>query len=694
VVSNNCLAGQVCASGNIGPGGGLVFYASDTPFYCGPTRAQRCQGLEIAPRDWSGSTPSPQLPWALGAKQAELIPLTDTDFGANFNDVGGVLGWGLRDTLAIIYQHEGVTSGYAAGVANSYRGGGKTDWSLPSRVEAEQLGNATALSLINSVADFALTGSSPGVTYDCIEIADNSCRLWTSWQGSADAAVDLKVSENFAGGHKGKGDTFYVRPIRAILISEPTVSGVSPTSGLVSGGTSITITGTNFSSRATVTVGGISCTSVSIVSSSSITCITPARGAGAKDVLVTNSDTGSAVKVNGFTYQAAVNYIVSSATSSPASSSVTTDYSTGTSTTVTLTRAGNSGSNPTSTVSVTAGTWTVTAGAGISASSGTVTSTAPVTITLTAASGTYTLTLNTGAVAGTYTATDTATTPLSYAVTVTAVGSPAPRQVVEQKPELTPVPKLTAITPIATKQANPYVTLNGAETAAVVQANTNQNGMEVVASGWGLSLSVIEPNGNPAPLSSNRSLVLNEDQQVRVSGPGFKPNTEVHVYLFSTPRLIGTTTTDSNGYFVGIFPMLKDVAVGNHLIQVNGISPDNQVRSTTLPAIYEKAKTSVNNLVFVVPFASNKYTLNNSQMALLKSVKKVKATKIQVIGYAQPSAPQADIALSLDRAIEVRKAVSKLVPKANFITRGSGPKNQPLCAKYKNKCVVVTITHG
>jgi len=271
---------------------------------------------------------------------------------------------------------------------------------------------------------------------------------------------------------------------------------------------------------------------------------------------------------------------------------------------------------------------------------------------------------------------------------------PAPAPVVEQKPEPTPVPKLSAITPIVEKQSNPYVTLNGAETAAVVQANTNQNGMEVIASGWGLSLSVIEPDGNPAPLSSNRSLVLNEDQQVRVSGPGFKPNTEVHVYLFSTPRLIGTTTTDSNGYFVGIFPMLKDVAVGNHLIQVNGISPDNQVRSTTLPAIYEKAKTGVNSLVFVVPFASNKYTLNNSHMAILKSVKQVKAAKIQVIGYAQPSAPQADIALSLDRAIEVRKAVSKLVPKANFITRGAGPKSQPLCAKYKNKCVVVTITQG
>jgi outer membrane protein OmpA-like peptidoglycan-associated protein len=140
--------------------------------------------------------------------------------------------------------------------------------------------------------------------------------------------------------------------------------------------------------------------------------------------------------------------------------------------------------------------------------------------------------------------------------------------------------------------------------------------------------------------------------------------------------------------------MLKDVAVGDHFIQVNGFSPDNQVRSTTLPAIYEKAKLAVNNLIFVVPFTSNKYKLNASQMAILKSVEQVKATNIQVVGYAQPFAAQADIALSLDRALEVKKAVSKIIPKANFIARGSGPKTQPLCASYKNKCVVVTITQG
>jgi len=492
------------------------------------------------------------------------------------------------------------------------------------------------------------------------------------------------------------------------LRSTPTITSVSPNSGTIAGGTPITITGTGFFGDALVYFYEEDspeelwrCVDVEI-STTTITCKTPISDRGGRfSIYVVNEDGGDANLRESFSYQRPRIYFATSFRSSLATAEVTTGYSTGTSTTITLERGGNYGSNPTILLDASAGgTWSISAGENITLSDTTVTAGVAVTLTLTGASGTFTMSLNPGSPVGTY-------YPIVnernlFSVTVTAAvtapppppAPPAPRQVVEQIPE----PKLTAITPIVEKQSNPYVTLNGAETSAVVQANTSQNGMEVVANGWGLSLAVIEPNGNPAPLSPNRSLVLNEDQQVRVSGPGFKPNTEVHVYLFSTPRLIGTTTTDSNGNFIGIFPMLKDVAVGNHLIQVNGISPDNQVRSTTLPAIYEKAKSpitpTINNLVFVVPFSSNKYTLNNSQMAILKSIKQVKAAKIQVIGFAQSSAAQADIALSLDRALEVKKAVSKIVPKANFITRGSGSKSQPLCAKYKNKCVVVTITQG
>jgi endonuclease/exonuclease/phosphatase family metal-dependent hydrolase len=84
----------------------------------------------------------------------------------------------------------------------------------------------------------------------------------------------------------------------------PTVSAISPTSGSTSGGTSVTITGTGFSSGAIVTLGGTSATGVTVVSSTSITATTPAHSAGTVNVVVTNTDTQSGTFTNGFTYSA------------------------------------------------------------------------------------------------------------------------------------------------------------------------------------------------------------------------------------------------------------------------------------------------------------------------------------------------------------------------------------------------------
>lgn len=87
--------------------------------------------------------------------------------------------------------------------------------------------------------------------------------------------------------------------------SIPTVSDVSPISGPTTGGTAISISGTNFTNAATVKVGATAATGVTFISSTSITAITPI-GASVSDVTITTvsgvSATGSA---DHFTYLAA-----------------------------------------------------------------------------------------------------------------------------------------------------------------------------------------------------------------------------------------------------------------------------------------------------------------------------------------------------------------------------------------------------
>ena len=84
----------------------------------------------------------------------------------------------------------------------------------------------------------------------------------------------------------------------------PVLTGVSPASGSTSGGTTITLTGSNFITGATVSVGGVAATSVTVVSGSTITARTPAGTAGARDVRVTTS-AGAATLTGGYTYTAA-----------------------------------------------------------------------------------------------------------------------------------------------------------------------------------------------------------------------------------------------------------------------------------------------------------------------------------------------------------------------------------------------------
>jgi hypothetical protein len=82
----------------------------------------------------------------------------------------------------------------------------------------------------------------------------------------------------------------------------PSVTGVSPNSGPGSGGTTITITGSNFDPQATVLIGGIAPTSTQVVSGTQITATTPPHAAGQAEVQVINPDQQRGVMLNAFTF--------------------------------------------------------------------------------------------------------------------------------------------------------------------------------------------------------------------------------------------------------------------------------------------------------------------------------------------------------------------------------------------------------
>ena len=81
------------------------------------------------------------------------------------------------------------------------------------------------------------------------------------------------------------------------------LTSITASSGTASGGVGVTLTGTNLTGTTGVTLGGVAATSVNVVSSTSVTAVTPAHAVGAVDVVISTPQ-GSATLTNGFTYLA------------------------------------------------------------------------------------------------------------------------------------------------------------------------------------------------------------------------------------------------------------------------------------------------------------------------------------------------------------------------------------------------------
>jgi hypothetical protein len=96
-------------------------------------------------------------------------------------------------------------------------------------------------------------------------------------------------SPSAAGGRLfvASGSTVTAYQIAQLSAAPPTVTKVSPTKGPVSGGTTVTVTGTNFTGATAVKFGSTSARSFTVKSATSITAVSPTKVAGTEDVTVT-----------------------------------------------------------------------------------------------------------------------------------------------------------------------------------------------------------------------------------------------------------------------------------------------------------------------------------------------------------------------------------------------------------------------
>ncbi len=150
-------------------------------------------------------------------------------------------------------------------------------------------------------------GWQAGWSGDCIGINVSS---WTSTQIVFTFGSWYTGTEDEDGTELQPGDS-YVLGVEGSYLSAraplvPSVTSINPTSGPVTGGTAVTITGTNFAGTTGVYFGTTPAPSFTVNSNTSVTAIDPAHSAGTVAVTVNTWYTSPQTSADRFTYTKAV----------------------------------------------------------------------------------------------------------------------------------------------------------------------------------------------------------------------------------------------------------------------------------------------------------------------------------------------------------------------------------------------------
>ena len=82
-------------------------------------------------------------------------------------------------------------------------------------------------------------------------------------------------------------------------------------------------------------------------------------------------------------------------------------------------------------------------------------------------------------------------------------------------------------------------------------------------------------------------IALDLNQEAVANGEGFMEESEVYIWLFSTPRKLATVKVNADGSFTKGFVIPPDVKPGEHTLQISGITPDGEVRRVSAAIVVD-----------------------------------------------------------------------------------------------------------
>lgn len=207
----------------------------------------------------------------------------------------------------------------------------------------------------------------------------------------------------------------------------------------------------------------------------------------------------------------------------------------------------------------------------------------------------------------------------------------------------------------------------------------------IPSTGLPLGTSVMLVDGQPQPVVvkpriSETVSGATEQTGLTMTGPGFLPDSEVNLYLFSEPRYLGTVKTKADGSFDGTVLLPLNVPPGRHTLQSNGYTTDGQVRSLSLGVRLDETKPAMTAMsvtrTTVVYFANSSAALAKAAKADLRTlaarVGKARA-RVVITGYVQDSGPSWNkTTLSTQRARAVAAYLREQGVRGTYSVTGEG----------------------
>jgi len=128
---------------------------------------------------------------------------------------------------------------------------------------------------------------------------------------------------------------------------------------------------------------------------------------------------------------------------------------------------------------------------------------------------------------------------------------------------------------------------NGSPVLIQLIRTDDDSGYVLIGDGWQVALQAADSSGAPLRIDDSGNIILNRDRFVQFSGSGFAPGSIVKVWLFSDPAEISEIIADASGNFVGEAQLPEGIPVGNHTVQLNGLTENGQLRSVSLGVVVE-----------------------------------------------------------------------------------------------------------